>query len=101
MAQLTVNMGSEQQRRFDRFCALSGKTPQTAFNDMMDMWERLVYHPWTSFMENEKRRLNAYSVYLRQRQKAERGETQDLSMDEIDLIISEVRSARSTNNDAV
>ena len=68
---------------------------------MMDMWERLVYLPWTSFMENEKRRLNAYSVYLRQRQKAERGETQDLSMDEIDLIISEVRAARSTNNDAV
>lgn len=92
--ELTVSMDSRRQEQIERFCALSGLSKTQTFNEMMDMWEKLVYIPWMDFIEKEERRRRTYEAFRRQREKAERGETPDLSMEEIDAIIAEVRSNR-------
>ena len=92
--ELTVSMDSQRQEQIERFCALSGLSKTQTFNEMMDMWEKLVYIPWMDFIEKEERRRRTYEAFRRQREKAERGETPDLSMEEIDAIIAEVRSNR-------
>ena len=96
--QMIVNMNAERRQQIDRFCALSGKSRETAFDEMMDMWEHLVYIPWTNFFEKETARQRALAAFQRQRKKAENGETDDLSMEEIDSIIDEVRKARLVRN---
>lgn len=92
--QMIVNMDAERRQQFDRFCALSGKSRETAFAEMMDMWEHLVYIPWTDFLEKGEVRQRALAAFRRQRMKAEKGETDDLPMEAIDSIIDEVRTAR-------
>ena len=95
--EMTVSMDSQRQEQIERFCALSGLSRKQTFNDMMDMWEKLVYIPWMEFIEKEERRRKTMEAFKRQREKAERGECPDLSMDEIDAIIADVRSERLAN----
>lgn len=92
--EMTVSMDSQRQEQIERFCVLSGLSKRQAFNDMMDMWEKLVYIPWVEFIEKEERRRNAREAFKRQREKAEKGETPDMTMEEIDAIIAEVRTER-------
>ena len=92
--QMIVKMDAERRQQIDRFCALSGKSREAAFAEMMDMWEHLVYIPWTDFLEKRESRQRALAAFRRQRMKAESGETNDFSMEEIDSIIDEVRTAR-------
>lgn len=96
--ELTVSMDSRRLEQIERFCALSGLSKTQTFNEMMDMWEKLVYIPWMEFIEKEEKRRRAHEVFSRQREKAERGETPDLSMEEIDAIIAEVRTDRYAQN---
>ena len=87
-------MDSKRQEQIERFCALSGISRKQTFNDMMDMWEKLVYIPWIEFLEREEKRRKAKEAIKRQREKAIRGETPEMTMDEIDAIIAEVRAER-------
>ena len=80
------------EEQIDRFCAISGLSRKQAFNEMMDMWERLVYIPWIEFIEKEEQRLKTHQAFKKQREKAEKGETPDMTMEEIDAIIAEVRT---------
>ena len=92
--EMTVSMDSRRQEQIDRFCAISGLSRKQAFNEMMDMWERLVYIPWIEFLEKEEQRLITRQVFKKQREKAEKGEAPDMTMEEIDAIIAEVRTER-------
>ena len=92
--EMTVSMDSRRQEQIERFCVLSGMSKKQTFNEMMDMWEKLVYIPWIEFIEKEEKRRKAREAFKKQREKAERGETPEMSMDEIDAIIVEVRKER-------
>lgn len=92
--EMTVSMDSRRQEQIDRFCSISGLSRKQAFNEMMDMWERLVYIPWIEFLEMEEQRLKTRQAFKKQREKAEKGETPDMTMEEIDAIIAEVRTER-------
>lgn len=92
--EMTVSIDSRRQEQIDRFCAISGLSRKQAFNEMMDMWERLVYIPWIEFLEKEEQRRKARQVFKKQREKAEKGEAPDMTMEEIDAIIAEVRTER-------
>lgn len=92
--EMTVSMDSRRQEQIDRFCSISGLSRKQAFNEMMDMWERLVYIPWIEFLEKEEQRLKTHQSFKKQREKAEKGETPDMTMEEIDAIIAEVRAER-------
>lgn len=92
--EMTVSMDSRRQEQIDRFCSISGLSRKQAFNEMMDMWERLVYIPWIEFLEKEEQRLKTRQAFKKQREKAEKGETPDMTMEEIDAIIAEVRTER-------
>ena len=92
--EMTVSMDSRRQEQIDRFCAISGLSRKQAFDEMMDMWERLVYIPWVVFLEKEEQRLKTRQVFKKQREKVEKGEAPDMTMEEIDAIIAEVRTER-------
>ena len=92
--EMTVSMDSRRQEQIDRFCSISGLSRKQAFNEMMDMWERLVYIPWIEFLEKEEQRLKTHQSFKKQREKDEKGETPDMTMEEIDAIIAEVRAER-------
>lgn len=90
--EMTVSMDSRRQEQIDRFCAISGLSRKQTFNEMMDMWERLVYIPWIEFLEKEEQRRKAREGFNAIRAKAERGEYPDLTMEEI---IEEIAKARA------
>ena len=92
--EMTVSMDSKRQEQIERFCALSGISRKQTFNDMMDMWERLVYIPWIDFIEKEERRRKAREAFRKQREKVENGDSPEMTMDEIDAIIERVRTER-------
>ncbi len=92
--EMTVSMDSKRQEQIERFCALSGISRKQTFNDMMDMWERLVYIPWIGFIEKEERRRKAREAFRKQREKVENGDSPEMTMDEIDAIIERVRTER-------
>ena len=92
--EMTVSMDSKRQEQIERFCALSGISRKQTFNDMMDMWERLVYIPWIDFIEKEERRRKAREAFRKQREKVESGDSPEMTMDEIDAIIERVRTER-------
>lgn len=90
--EMTVSMDSRRQEQIDRFCAISGLSRKQTFNEMMDMWERLVYIPWIEFIEQEEKRRKAREGFNAIRAKAERGEYPDLTMEEI---IEEIAKERA------
>ena len=91
---MTVSMDSRRQEQIDRFCAISGLSRKQTFNEMMDMWERLVYIPWIEFLEKEEQRRKAREGFNAIRAKAERGEYPDLTMEEINEEIAKARAEK-------
>ena len=92
--EMTVSMDSRRQEQIDRFCAISGLSRKQTFNEMMDMWERLVYIPWIEFLEKEEQRRKAREGFNAIRAKAERGEYPDLTMEEINEEIAKARAEK-------
>lgn len=90
--QVTVSMDSQRQQQIERYCALSGVSRKSVFDEIMDLWERFVYIPRTEFMEKEARRRKALDAFQRQREKVARGETPELTTEEI---IAEIALARA------
>ena len=91
---MTVSMDLRRQEQIDRFCAISGLSRKQTFNEMMDMWERLVYIPWIEFIEQEEKRRKAREGFNAIRAKAERGEYPDLTMEEINEEIAKARAEK-------
>lgn len=91
---LTLSIDPQRQQQIDRYCALSGLSRKAAMDEIMNLWERLVYIPQMDFIEKEARRRKAREAFYAMRARAERGETPDLSMDEI---IEEIALARAEN----
>lgn len=94
MEQLTIGMTPQRQQQIDRYCALAGISQNKVIDEMWDLWERLVYIPQTDFVEKEERRLKAWEAFRRQRERVERGETPDMSMEDIIEEIKRVREER-------
>lgn len=92
--EMTVSMDLRRQEQIDRFCAISGLSRKQTFNEMMDMWERLVYIPWIEFIEQEEKRRKAREGFNAIRAKAERGEYPDLTMEEINEEIAKARAEK-------
>ena len=92
--EVTLSIDSQRQEQIERYCALSGISKKQTFNAIMDMWERFVYLPLMDYVEKEEKRRKAREAFRKQREKAERGEAPEMSMEEIDAIISEVRTER-------
>lgn len=90
--QLTVNVDSQVKQQLERFCALSGMSQDSAIEEMTSMWQRLIYVPWTEFLEKEEKKRQVREWWNTMRAKAGRGETPDLSMEEI---IEEIDTMRA------
>lgn len=91
---LTLSIDSRRQQQINRYCALSGLSRKAALDEIMNMWEKLVYIPQMDYIEKEARRRKAREAFFAMRVRAERGETPDISMDEI---IDEIALARAEN----
>ena len=97
---MTVSIDSQMQQKIDRYCALAGVNRNTAFGNIMELWERLVYIPETEFLERELLRRKSWGAIVRQRAKAERGDAPDLTMDEIVCEIKQAREERRLKEEA-
>lgn len=91
---MTVNMDARMKQQIDRFCALSGSTEEQTLAEMLHMWERLVYIPWTEFVRKENARNRMHVLLARQRERVASGEIQEMSIDEINEEITKSRVER-------
>ena len=89
---MTITLDPQRQSQIDRYCALVGINQEKALDEVWSLWEELIYLPRTDFMEKEERRRKSWEAFNRHREKAERGECPDLTMDEI---IDEISLARA------
>lgn len=101
MEQMTITLDPLQQQRMERYCALSGVSKDKAMDEMWDMWVRLIYIPQTDYIEIAERRRKAMDAFRRQREKVERGETPELSMEEIIDEIKKIRAERRSEKGTV
>ena len=91
---VTVTMDSRMKEQIDQFCALSGNTQEQTFDEMMRMWERIVFVPWTEYSNKEKARRRMLDLLARQRERVASGEVKALSLDEINAEIAATRAER-------
>lgn len=91
---VTVNMDSRMKEQIDQFCAMSGNTQEQTFDEMMRMWERIVFVPWTEYSNKEKARRRMLDLLARQRERVASGEVKALSLDEINAEIAATRAER-------
>ena len=91
---VTVNMDSRMKEQIDQFCAMSGNTQEQTFDEMMRMWERIVFVPWTEYSNKEKARREGMQAFRRIRQMSEAGELPEMTLDEINAEIAAVRAER-------
>lgn len=89
---VTVNMDSRMKEQIDQFCALSGNTQEQTFDEMMRMWERIVFVPWTEYTKKEKARRRMLDMLARQRERVASGEVRELTLDEINAEIALARA---------
>ncbi|MBP5542335.1 MAG: hypothetical protein J6X88_11920 [Bacteroidales bacterium] len=89
--QVTVSMDSQRQQQIERYCALSGVSRESAFNKMIDIWERQIYLPWVVDFERKEKQREDEKWFDEMRARAERGETPDLTMEEIIQAIKQIR----------
>lgn len=94
---MTVSIDSQKQQQIERFCALSGSSREETIDEMINLWERLVYIPWTDFIEKENARRKTMMLLARQRERVANGEIQELTIEEIDNEIAKARSERKEN----
>ena len=91
---MTVNMDSRMKEQIDQFCALNGTTQEETLSEMMHMWERLVYVPWTEFVKKEKARREGIQAFRRIRKMAEESKLPEMTLDEINAEIALARAER-------
>ena len=91
---MTVNIDAQMKQRIDEFCSISGSSQEETFAEMMHMWERLVYIPWSEFFKKENARREGVVAFKRIRKMAEEGELPELTLDEINEEIAAARAER-------
>ena len=92
---MALNITPRQQAQWDRYCALSGVAPADARDNMWSLWEEHVYRPWLAEYGREAGQDDNLAWFDQMRAKAERGDTPDLSMEEIIGEIRRIRTERS------
>lgn len=98
--QVTVSMDAQRQQQIERYCALSGVSRDSAFNNMIDMWEKQIYLPWIVDFERKEKQREDEKWFDEMRARAERGETPDLTMEEIIAEIAQARAERHAKEGA-
>lgn len=101
MEQITFTLDPQKQQQMEHYCVLSGISQSKALDEMWDMWVKLIYIPQTDYIELTMRRRKAMAAFRRQREKVERGETPELSMEEIIEEIKEIRAERRSEKNVV
>lgn len=94
---MTVRLDSQIKKQFDALCQQFGMSSNTAINVFVNQVVRSRSIPFTVTVETTDKdivREKAMAAFERQREKAERGETPELTLDEINAEIREVRRLR-------
>lgn len=89
-----MNMDSRMKEQIDQFCALSGNTQEQTFDEMMHMWERIVFVPWTEYTQKENAIREGQLAFRHIRRMAEAGELPEMTLDEINAEIAAARAER-------
>ena len=98
---MTITIDPQRQQQIERYCALSGVNKDKAMEELWNLWERLIYFPQTDYFETERRRRKALATFQKQREKVERGETPEMSMEEIIAEIKRVREERRSEKNSI
>ena len=96
---MTVRMDSQQKMQFDQLCEQFGMSANTAINIFVKAVIRSKSIPFSiKAKEEDKVTREAREAFDRIRAAAERGDTPELTLDEINAEIREVRRLRKERN---
>lgn len=99
---MTVRMDNQQKAQFDKLCEQFGMSANTAINIFVKAVIRSKSIPFSIQAINEEEEdevtAKAKAAFKQLRAKAERGETPELTLDEINEEIREVRRLRKERN---
>lgn len=96
---MTVRMDNQQKVQFDRLCEQFGMSANTAINIFVRAVIRSKSIPFTIKVKDEEEvTTKAREAFNRIRAAAEKGDTPELSLDEINAEIKEVRRLRKERN---
>lgn len=96
---MTVRMDSQQKVQFDRLCEQFGMSANTAINIFVKAVIRSKSIPFSiKVNEDGEGSIRAREAFHRIRAAAERGDTPELTLDEINEEIREVRRLRKGND---
>lgn len=89
---MTVRMDSQLKKMFDALCVEFGMSSNTAINIFARAVVQRRRIPFEIRAERETSYSESYAAFRKMRERAERGETPNLTIEEID---EEIRKARS------
>ena len=89
---MTVRMDSQLKKMFDALCVEFGMSSNTAINIFARAVVQRRRIPFEIKAERETSYSESYAAFRKMRERAERGETPDLTIEEID---EEIRKARA------
>ena len=97
---MTVRMDNQQKAQFDKLCEQFGMSANTAINIFVKAVIRSKSIPFSIQAKEEKDEVTAKAkaAFKELRAKADRGETPELTLDEINEEIREVRRLRKERN---
>ena len=97
---MTVRMDNQQKAQFDKLCEQFGMSANTAINIFVKAVIRSKSIPFSIQAKEEEDEVTekAKAAFKQLRAKAERGETPELTLDEINEEIREVRRLRKERN---
>ena len=97
---MTVRMDNKQKAQFDKLCEQFGMSANTAINIFVKAVIRSKSIPFSIQVKEEEDEVTAKAkaTFKELRAKAERGETPELTLDEINEEIREVRRQRKERN---
>lgn len=91
---MTVRMDSLLKQRFDALCSEFGMSANTAMNIFAKAVVQYGKIPFEIKSERASVLEESYATFRKMRERAERGETPDLTMEEIDEEIRKARASR-------
>ena len=97
---MTVRMDNQQKAQFDKLCEQFGMSANTAINIFVKAVIRSKSIPFSIQVKEEEDEVTAKAkaTFKELRAKADRGETPELTLDEINEEIREVRRLRKERN---
>lgn len=96
---MTVRMDAQQKSQFDHLCEQFGMSANTAINIFVKAVIRSKSIPFPiKAKDDDDASANARAAFESLRSAAERGETPELTLDEINAEVKEVRRLRKERN---